>query len=421
MMKVLIITESYPPKIFGGGEISARNLAESLAQKKINTTVLTSYFSGLQRTEKKDNLRILRLLKTGSSPRKLSENIKREAFFPRSVKKELNELLKKENFDIIHCLNNTSTLAVPEYEGISLAATINSYVNLCPKANLFYKEEKACTGCSPLKFVVCMMNSEYIGKQKLNFYLKYNPLLLIYIYARYIQRKNSLKKFNLLCRSTFISEFVIKNNISEKKIGLEYNLFDPNINISKFSRLKKRLNNQIVITYIGSLEKIKGVDVLIRLYSKVDKKSNSKLLIVGDGSKKDSLIRLAENLGIKHRVIFTGRIEYEFIPYMFDQTDILAFFSKWPEPFSRVLMEGLYFGKPIIATNKGGNSDAVIDNKNGFLIDSEKTIPEKLKVLIHNKKLRIKFGKESKKLYENKFKKEKVIQDVIDFYKEITS
>ncbi len=50
-MKILLISEYFPPKIFGGGEISAWLLAKNLAKRGLDVSVLTSYFSGLEKFE----------------------------------------------------------------------------------------------------------------------------------------------------------------------------------------------------------------------------------------------------------------------------------------------------------------------------------------------------------------------------------
>ncbi|MBN2421642.1 glycosyltransferase family 4 protein [Candidatus Woesearchaeota archaeon] len=418
-MKVLLVTEYFPPKIFGGGEISAEILAESLAEKGIDVSVLTSYFEGSNEFQKKNKVNIYRLLKTGDSPDNLKENLRRVFVFNNSVRKEVIKLDGKENFDIIHCLNITSTTGVANAKlNKKLVATINSYAHLCPKANLFYKEKKICSGCGFFKFIECMSVSDYVGKQKITSFIKYNPIFLKLLYLEYLRKKNSLKNFNLFCRSKFISWFVKNNRIAKKRIGIEYPLYEPKKKIIKMKDIEKKTENTTTISYIGSLEKIKGVDLLLRAYAKIKEKLNSILIIVGEGSQKIYLENLARDLTIKDRVLFTGDIDYKYIPHIYDISSIIAFLPRWPEPFSRTLLEALYYGKPIIATKSGGNFDAVFEGKNGILVSTNvNEISEKLEKLIWYNKLRKKMGEESKKLFQKKFGKDKIIESIIDFYK----
>ena len=75
-MKVLLISEYFPPIVHGGGEISAETLARELAKNNIEVHVLTSYFKGLNPYEEINKVKIYRLLKTSLNPRKLTDNIK---------------------------------------------------------------------------------------------------------------------------------------------------------------------------------------------------------------------------------------------------------------------------------------------------------------------------------------------------------
>ncbi|MFH0876003.1 MAG: glycosyltransferase family 4 protein [archaeon] len=400
-MKILLVSEYFEPYNFGGGEISAKILAQSLAKEGHDVTVLTSWFSNLPKSEQRE-YRTIRSTITGKNPGTILGNFTR-LNYTASLRGELNRLDTK--FDIIHCLNNTATIGAENYSSKKFA-TVNSYVNLCPKANLYYKEKEVCDGCNPLKMIECILNSEYIGRVKMPVYLKYNPLFWLALYLNYSRRLESLKSFNLVCVSGFILEFIRKQNLKGKKI---YNIFiEPQGN----KKLNAKLSG-IVYTYIGSLDKIKGVDMLIRAFA-IAGESNKTLLIVGDGPQKEELVTLTNSLGLKN-VIFIGKLSYECIPEVYKKSDVICLAAKWPEPFSRALLEAAYFGKPIIATNSGGNSECCKNNINGFLADDETSFAKAIKKL-ENKKIREKMSSESKKIFKEKFDSEKILKELIDFY-----
>src|SRR3989344_2561514 len=171
-MKVLLISEYYPPTVFGGGEISTQMLAHALAAKGINVSVLTAAKDNQQKREQDKKVTVYRYLKTGKHPYGIKESLKRLLVFPRSLRKELITLDKQENFDVIHCMNTTSIL--PFSYPKNTLATINSYVPFCPKGNLFYKEKMPCTGPSLMKCCGCIAQSQYVGKTKINKALRYN-------------------------------------------------------------------------------------------------------------------------------------------------------------------------------------------------------------------------------------------------------
>ena len=390
-LKVLLVSEYFPPKIFGGGEISAYNLAKSLAEKRVDVFVLTTNFKDLRIFEEKDGFKIIRTLKTGNNPSLIIENLKRFLYFQKSLKKEILKIDKKENFDVVHFLNTTS---IPSFKiNKKTIATINGYTNFCPKRNLFYKEQNVCSGCSFNKFIYCILNSEFIGKTRMKFYLKYNPFFWLFLYFNYKRKNNDLKNINkFIAISDFIKYLLLKNDVKERSICKIPNIVDINKTGKHFDIKEKG----IIISYVGSLEKAKGVEMLVKAFNKVD--SEAKLLIFGSGSQRKYLEKIS-NENIK----FFGSVDYKFIPSIYKQTNIFVQPALWPEPLSRVMIEALFFGKPIIATNNGGNIEGVIDGKNGFLINSEKELKEKMGTLIKNYRLRKKMGLKSKKLFEEKF------------------
>ena len=399
-LKILLVTEYFPPKIYGGGEISAQNLAKKLAESKHNVTVLTSECKDMPKEEKINGYKILRRLKTGE-PNSISGNFRRRIRFQRSLKKEL--LNADTKFDVIHFLNTTAILNFKLKT--KTVATINGYTNFCPKRNLFYKEKETCDGCCPGKFVKCITKSSYLGKQKNSWWMKYNPLFWIVLYKQYIQNKAKLKNIDrFISISKFIDIQLLKNKVESKKIVRNYNI--PNLKTEgpSFKINQKGVN----FVYVGYLEKIKGVEMLVKAFNKIEK---ANLLIFGAGAEKKKLQKIAGK-----KVKFYGSVDYKFIPSIYQQADVIIQPALWPEPMSRIILEATYFGKPIIATNNGGNSEGVIDERNGFLIENENMLTKKINELAGDKQLRTKMGVESKKIFAEKFESKKILEKTMKIY-----
>jgi len=403
-MKVLLVSEYFPPKVFGGGEISAEHLARALSEKGVDVSVLTAGFPGLKEFESIGKVRIHRRLRTGGIPGSLLSNIRRKFLFPHSVKREIGRLEKEENFDLIHFLNTNSIISL---KGKRTIATINSYGNLCPKGNLFYKEKGVCLGCNPLRYILCILSSEYSGKLRLGFYLRYNPLFWLFSYLNYKRRKKALRGIDeFIAISEFIMDLLLRNGIRRERVHKVPNIVD----IKDSGREYHLKEKGVLITYIGALERIKGVDLLIEAFNRI--RENAFLLIAGEGSERKTLEKISER-----RVRFLGRIDYEFMPSVYRQSDIIALPARWPEPLPRVLLEACYFGRPIIATDVGGNADIVDDRENGFLVKTPAELNEKIGILVRNSKLRGRMGKRSREIFEERFSKEKVIERILDVYR----
>ncbi len=404
-LNILFVSESFPPESYGGGEISCSLLAKALAERDdVEVSVLTSEVKGEKSIEKKDGVKIIRRLKTGTDRSSLKSNIRRRLFFKRSVRKEIEKISSR--YDLIHFFNITSITKVskPSF------ATINSYLNFCPKGNLFYREESVCEGCNFRKFIGCITNSEYVGNQKISNLLRYNPGFWIALYLDYQKRNRCLSDVDyFFSLSDFISEMLVKSEISPSQITKIPNL-------PKIEKSKKEIETpekERTVAYIGGLTKIKGVDLLIRAFKEI--KTEANLIVVGDGPERE---RLEEIAGSDPNILFLGQIEHEFISSIYEKSDIIVVPSVWPEPLSRVLLEAAYFGKPIIATTVGGSPHVVKHGYNGLLAEPDfEDLKEKIEFLLKNDKKREKMKNNMKNYYRKNLSKEKILEKMVESYK----
>ncbi|OGW29168.1 MAG: hypothetical protein A2X59_08115 [Nitrospirae bacterium GWC2_42_7] len=92
-----------------------------------------------------------------------------------------------------------------------------------------------------------------------------------------------------------------------------------------------------------------------------------------------------------------------------------------PEGHPWVIVEAMAAGLPIITTDQGAITESVIDGINGFIVEKRnpEQIAEKIKLLIQNEELRIKMGKESRRLYEENFTEEIMVQRLKDCFENI--
>ena len=405
MKRILLISEFYPPKVHGGGEITAKTLAESLSKKDHLVSVLTS--EPKERKDEENRVNVIYSLKSGD-PKSLWGTVKRNVNFQKSLRNSLNKKNINEKNEILHFLNTTSIPSFP-IKNKKTVATINGYTQFCPKGNLFYKDKKVCNGCSPSKFINCITKSEMIGKVKIPFYLKYNPIFWLGLYNNYLKRKKNLKNVNqYISISDFITKQLVKAGIRKENITKVYNIHNVKEN-------NKHLNLQtkgIVVTFIGSLEKFKGIELLIKSFRNI--KEEATLVIAGEGSLKK---KIEDNIKKNENIKILGKISYDYIPSLYQKSDIIIQPALWPEPFSRIMLEATFFGKPIIATDVGGNKEGVINGKNGFLVKPRiEELRKAMVKIIEDKNLRDKMGKESKKLYEEKFQHKKILSKILEVY-----
>ena len=173
--------------------------------------------------------------------------------------------------------------------------------------------------------------------------------------------------------------------------------------------------HDFVIGSISRLEEHKGHRYLIEAVSQLEPYiPHLKCLIVGEGQVKVGLERMAMNLGLKERVIFTG--------FRQDIGNLLSLMQVFVQPST--LREGLPLALaeaasariPLIATAIGGNPEIVFDGRNGFIIaaNDAKAIAQKLRYLFQHPAEREKMAQESHRIWEERFSLKKMLKD-IDF------
>lgn len=123
---------------------------------------------------------------------------------------------------------------------------------------------------------------------------------------------------------------------------------------------------------------------------------NSKLIIIGDGNKKNDLKELVSSLNIKHNVLFKGNLEKNELGNYYNIADVCALTSHY-DNFPNVLIEAMSFGVPCIGTNVGGIPSIIEDGVNGYIVNSN-----------DEKMLASKFSKSKNKIFDREIIKERI-------------
>ncbi len=363
-MKVLMISEYYPPHGKGGGEISAKMLAELLSKEKnIEMHVLTSYFGEKKKKEKKGKLTIHRYLKTGESPTSLIGNIKREAQFKRSLLKELKVLNEKEKFDIIQCMNSTSIHAIKLKDFIDAKFILQAHgpVLFCPKATLIYKHEKSCdVECNLKNYTKCYFNSKAIGKMDFKPHLKYNPVVFYELRRRYNEYKKLFKQFDYyVAISGYMEKRAIFMGANKKDVKIIYHPID----VDKYLKLKSPKNKLKKILYLGAYSRTKGPQILLNALRTI--KEPYEANFYGEGVLKELLRKRVKEFNLN--VTIHDKISNGEVPNVLEKHDVVVVPSFVGEALGKVGIEARASGKLVVASDVGGIPDVVTNKKNGYL------------------------------------------------------
>lgn len=125
-----------------------------------------------------------------------------------------------------------------------------------------------------------------------------------------------------------------------------------------------------VILYVGRLEYIKGLDLLIQAFAASNCRGTHQLVMVGTGAYKESLQQQAVDLGIADKVLFPGYFESTSLYAWYTMADFFVLPSRY-EPFGAVVNEALVFGCPVLASVHIGALDYIKEGQNGYIFNPE--------------------------------------------------
>ncbi len=249
---------------------------------------------------------------------------------------EISNICKKEKIDIIVMHNN------------------GLYCNM-----LFYYLKKKNSNVKFVRF----LHSCYENKLSLNKNIILNKLFLYY-FNKALQISDLIISVSNAVQKSHENKFDIND---KNKVVIYNGISDIFIN-KKPIKTDKFKDKKCNIIYIGRLEKVKGVDLLIKSIKILkENKYDIYLTIIGDGSEINNLKKLAMQLNIENIVFFVGK-KRNVIDWL-DKSDIFVYPSTWEEAFGISVVESMSRGCIPITFKKGGLPEIIEDNINGFLVD----------------------------------------------------
>jgi len=202
--------------------------------------------------------------------------------------------------------------------------------------------------------------------------------------------------------------------------GVDLKVLRDNNRIS-FKSLQQ-LEPYRLVLYVGGLHRIKGFHVLAKAANKIlENNFDLRIVFVGEYdyvSKQEVLKEI--NKKNKGRIIFTGPLPYEYTISAIRECDILVVPSLW-ESCSYVALEGMAYGKAIVASKVGGMDELITDRKNGLLFTCgfSEVLAEKVELLLSNDKLRRNLGDAARLLIETSFTSEIMARKTLQIYNKL--
>lgn len=215
-------------------------------------------------------------------------------------------------------------------------------------------------------------------------------------YTQFIRQTRSKVDLYIAVSKATEKQIIENTGINGDEIKVLFNYVDvdyyssneTNIKIPEESRRIHLKEDDFILGFAGRHVERKGCRDLILALEELKRFENIKLLLVGEGPKKEENIKLVNKLGLNNNIFFLGYIPD--IRWLYSTIDCFVIPSHW-EPFGIVALEAYASGVPVIASNVEGLNEVVLDAKTGFLFESrnEKDLARKIELIYHDEKLRM--------------------------------
>jgi glycosyltransferase involved in cell wall biosynthesis len=203
-----------------------------------------------------------------------------------------------------------------------------------------------------------------------------------------------------------------------------YSPMGEKTDLDSLAGLTPAFANTVRIGLAATLAHWKGHAVFLRALARLPKDLSYRAYVIGgpiyqtDNSQRtlDELRALAAELGIADRVGFTG--------YVADTAsairalDILVHASTQPEPFGRVIAEGMACGRAVICSAAGGAAELIDDGMDALAHPpgDDAALAGRMAELVRDPELRARLGRVARITAERRFERSRLSEEVVPLY-----
>ncbi len=245
-----------------------------------------------------------------------------------------------------------------------------------------------------------------------------------------------LSKFWWITHLTYPFSFrVVSNSLAglyahNKKPDTKYRCIVNGFDTSRINETKPakdvrkvfKIKTPRVIGMVANFEDRKDYLSFIKAAEQIlEERKDVSFLAIGEGK---NFTRIKDMIQKKHCnfILMPGRqVDVESIINIFDIGLLINNISGHGEGISNAITEYMALGKPVIATDSGGNKEIVLNGKTGFIIPpfDVNILVEKIQLLLDNEQLFYEMGIKGKERIQSEFSLKKFISAYIKFYEEI--
>jgi len=386
-MKILLVNDYATPT--GGVELLMLALRERLRQRGYDARI----FASSARPIASESFADYECFGTTSRFRTLLQTANPSALW------KFSQVLSAFRPDVVHLsmfLTQLSPLILPLLKGVPSVYHIQWYRPICPLGTKMLPDGRSCHMPAGL---VCYRNQCLALRDWL-------PLMLqMKLWRRW--------------RSAFTCLVASSETVRQRLIAEGLEPVELIMNGVPLRPLRPSLSSPPTIVFAGRLVREKGVDVLLRAFAQVVLDvPEVRLLVVGEGPERERLQKLVIELGLASRASLLGHLSREAVERVSSTAWVQAVPSRWAEPFGLVAAEAMMRGTAVVASNSGGLTEIVQNNKTGFLVppgDSD-ALAQVLLRLLQNRTLAEQMGRAGREVALARFCEATYVDSFVSMY-----
>lgn len=384
-MKILKIIHGYPQLYSAGSEVYSQSICDEL-RKKHEVVVFTRE----EDVYRADNI-IRHINKDGIDFYFVNKPREKDGYRHYDLDEKFGKILNKIKPDVAHIghLNHLSTGLIDELkkQNIPIVFTLHDFWLMCPRGQFLQVNfanttfHQLCTGQDNRKCAINCYNRYFSGQ--VGDYERDLQYWTNWIESRMQETKYIVDKVDIFIAPSkyllnrFITDFEMP---PDKIIYLDYGF--P---LHYLSPAKNTQPEDFTFGYIGTHIPAKGIDLLIRAFSKIRIKATLKIWGRDNGESTKSLKRLAETC--PNKIEFCGEyINPNLAKDVFSKINCIVVPSIWVENAPLVIHEAQACKIPVITADIGGMAEYVNHLENGLLFEhrSETDLTEKMLFALKN-------------------------------------
>ena len=414
-MRVLLATDSFPPRCGGSGwstyelarGLRARGHTIEIVQPKPGTPATV-------RTREYDGFRIVEVGAAAPDVPYVRNYFKNERLYP-ILTGVLADRAKEGAFEIIHgqhVLTALPAIAAAERVGARSVCTVRDYWPVCYWSDLIYTTEGAslCPACS------AGMMTECIRPRSGALWPLALPMIP-YMRGNLARKRRGLARAGAVIA---VSSAIARDlgarapELAGTRLEIVPNPVDVAGLRARAAAASPPMAGPYAL-YLGKLAPNKGTAHLVDVVERAD--LDWPLVIVGDGPDAAAIKDAASRSRREIRMV--GWVEGEQTVAWLAHASLLIFPSRGPESLSRVLLEASALGIPIAAMNTGGTPDIITHEVTGLLSSTPDALADDVRRLRTEEELRRRLGEAAKRHAERAFDASAVVARVEGIYADL--